>query len=55
MKTIESEAMRGGVERLRVPSSITAQGFYRSLGFVKVRDEFHGEERTIIMEKIVGS
>jgi len=34
-----------------VPSSITAAGFYRKLGFVFVRDEFHGDERTIIMKK----
>jgi N-acetylglutamate synthase-like GNAT family acetyltransferase len=54
MATIESGAVRSGVERLRVPSSITAQGFYSSLGFEKVRDEFHGAERTIIMEKTLG-
>jgi len=51
---IESLAAQSGVERLRVPSSITAQGFYRSLGYVKVRDEFHGAERTIIMDKTPG-
>ncbi|WP_122285647.1 GNAT family N-acetyltransferase [Pseudomonas syringae group genomosp. 3] len=44
MATLEAVAARNGVERLRVPSSITAEGFY-------VRDEFHGAERTIIMEK----
>lgn len=51
MAAIESTAAQGGLRLLRVPSSITAEGFYCSLGFVKVRDEFHGDERTIIMEK----
>jgi N-acetylglutamate synthase-like GNAT family acetyltransferase len=54
MTTIESVAAQNGVETLRVPSSITAQGFYLSLGFEKVRDEFHGAERTIVMEKVLG-
>ena len=50
MAMIQSAAVSGGVKLLRVPSSITAEGFYASLGFKKVRDEFHGAERTIIME-----
>jgi hypothetical protein len=33
-----------------VPFSITAEGFYARLGFQKVRDEFYGAERTIIMQ-----
>ncbi|WP_024681525.1 GNAT family N-acetyltransferase [Pseudomonas syringae] len=51
MATLEAIAARNGVELLRVPSSITAEGFYLSLGFQNIRDEFHGAERTIIMEK----
>ncbi|AVB20151.1 MULTISPECIES: GNAT family N-acetyltransferase [Pseudomonas syringae group] len=51
MTTLEAVAARNGVKQLRVPSSITAEGFYLSLGFQNVRDEFHGAERTIIMEK----
>ncbi|MFJ2485219.1 GNAT family N-acetyltransferase [Pseudomonas sp. NPDC087639] len=51
MKTLEAIASKEGAQRLRVPSSITAEGFYASLGFDKIRDEFHGAERTIIMEK----
>ncbi|WP_426112901.1 GNAT family N-acetyltransferase [Pseudomonas sp. DSP3-2-2] len=47
-------AVNGRIERLRVPSSITAEGFYSSLGFNKIRDEFHGAERTIIMERLLG-
>lgn len=53
MATIESVAVQSGVEQLRVPSSITAQGFYLALGYVKIRDEFHGAERTIIMGKVL--
>ena len=51
MAAVESAAAIHGFRRLRVPSSITAEGFYRSLGYSTVRDEYHGEERTIIMEK----
>ncbi|WP_064118591.1 GNAT family N-acetyltransferase [Pseudomonas fluorescens] len=51
MAQIESSALDAGMEVLRVPSSITAEGFYASLGFQKIRDEFHGSERTIIMAK----
>jgi len=51
MERIQSLAINAGLNRLRVPSSITAEGFYASLGFEKVRDEFHGAERTVIMAK----
>ena len=51
MARIEFLAVTKGVTLLRVPSSITAEGFYASLGFEKVRDEFHGSEQTIIMAK----
>lgn len=40
MAVIESVAIDASIEVLRVPSSITAQGFYATLGFQKVRDEF---------------
>ncbi|MGF6207899.1 N-acetyltransferase family protein [Pseudomonas frederiksbergensis] len=51
MATLQSVAQGANIEVLRVPSSITAEGFYLKLGFLKVRDEFHGAERTIIMER----
>lgn len=51
MATLHSVARDANIKTLRVPSSITAEGFYLTLGFVKVRDEFHGAERTIIMEQ----
>jgi hypothetical protein len=42
--------MRGGFDLLRGRSSITAQGFYASLGFRKIPDEFHDAEPTIHLE-----
>ncbi|MEB0228308.1 GNAT family N-acetyltransferase [Pseudomonas sp. 10S4] len=50
MATLQAVANDANIDVLRVPSSITAEGFYVKLGFRKVRDEFHGAERTIIME-----
>jgi GNAT superfamily N-acetyltransferase len=55
MATIQSAAVNAGLTVLRVPSSITAEGFYVKLGFRKVRDEFHDAERTIIMEHEIRS
>jgi N-acetylglutamate synthase-like GNAT family acetyltransferase len=51
MTSIESLAIESSINLLRVPSSITAEGFYLSIGFTKTRDEYHGAERTIVMEK----
>ncbi|HZX15852.1 MAG TPA: GNAT family N-acetyltransferase [Pseudomonas sp.] len=51
MAVIQLVAASEGISLLRVPSSITAEDFYASLGFKQLRDEFHGAERTIIMEK----
>ncbi|MHC8350254.1 GNAT family N-acetyltransferase [Pseudomonas sp. RT4P38] len=51
MATLHSVAQDAKIEVLRVPSSITAEAFYFKLGYRKVRDEFHGAERTIIMER----
>ncbi|MBN3865542.1 GNAT family N-acetyltransferase [Pseudomonas frederiksbergensis] len=51
MERIQSIAISAGLNLLCVPSSITAEGFYASLGFKKIRDEFHESERTIIMAK----
>lgn len=51
MDAIHQAAVFANLEALHVPSSITAEGFYASLGFEKVRDEFHGAERTIIMRR----
>jgi N-acetylglutamate synthase-like GNAT family acetyltransferase len=54
MTSIQSIAKTNGLDLLRVPSSITAEGFYASLGFEKIRDVFHGAERTIVMSKSLG-
>jgi GNAT superfamily N-acetyltransferase len=54
MDVLEGLARQQAVSTLSVPSSITAEGLYRKLGFVFVRDEFHGDERTIIMKKDIG-
>lgn len=51
MTKIQSIAITEGLNLLRVPSSITAEGFYASLGFKKIRDVFHDSEHTIIMSK----
>ncbi|VVM45566.1 hypothetical protein PS684_00235 [Pseudomonas fluorescens] len=51
MEKFQSVAVSQGLKNLHVPSSITAEGFYQSLGFDKIRDEYHGAERTIIMQK----
>lgn len=50
---LEDRARERSVDRLWVRSSITAVGFYRRLGYVPVRDEVQGEERTVIMEKVL--
>ncbi|WP_247894037.1 GNAT family N-acetyltransferase [Azospirillum endophyticum] len=51
MAEIERVAIRKGVTTLTVPSSVTAEPFYAKLGFTAVRDAYHGEERTIVMER----
>ncbi|MBC3422316.1 GNAT family N-acetyltransferase [Pseudomonas sp. RW3S2] len=51
MDVIHTTAASAGVGAVRVPSSITAERFYAALGYQKIRDEFHGAERTIVMEK----
>jgi N-acetylglutamate synthase-like GNAT family acetyltransferase len=53
MDILESLAREQSIATLSVPSSITAESFYRKRGFVSVRDHFHGDERTIIMKKDV--
>ncbi|HGM5578635.1 TPA: N-acetyltransferase family protein [Pseudomonas putida] len=51
MDVIHATAARAGIGTVRVPSSITAERFYTALGYQIIRDEFHGLERTIVMEK----
>ncbi|MCF5723249.1 GNAT family acetyltransferase [Pseudomonas syringae] len=51
MLEIELRAREAGVTTLSVPSSLTAEPFYTQLGFHTVRDVYHGNERTLVMEK----
>ncbi len=51
MTEIERIAYIKGVTLLTVPSSATAEAFYARLGFKAVGDSYHGDERTIIMER----
>lgn len=51
MQSVEHFARTRGDTNLRVPSSITAQSFYRCLGYEFVRETYFGDERTILMEK----
>lgn len=51
MIEIELRARQAGVTVLSVPSSLTAEPFYTALGFHTVRDVYHGNERTLVMEK----
>ena len=53
IQTIESLARRRKIAVLQVPATITAAAFYGKLGFQPVREEFHADERTIIMEKVL--
>jgi ribosomal protein S18 acetylase RimI-like enzyme len=55
MIEIELRAREAGVTVLSVPSSLTAEPFYAKLGFHSVRDVYHGNERTLVMEKALWS
>ena len=51
MAKVERAAREAGVTTLVVSSSVTAKSFYARLGFKAIRDQYYGEERTIIMER----
>jgi GNAT superfamily N-acetyltransferase len=53
MAEIERTARGRSIAALTVPSSVTAETFYAKLGFKAVRDSYHGDERTIIMERLL--
>ncbi|MDH2354692.1 GNAT family N-acetyltransferase [Bradyrhizobium sp. SSUT18] len=53
MAAIERTARERDIASLTVSSSVTAETFYASLGFNAVRDSYHGDERTIIMERLL--
>ncbi|RXT48960.1 GNAT family N-acetyltransferase [Bradyrhizobium betae] len=54
MAEIGRTARERSIAALTVPSSVTAETFYAKLGFNAVRDSYHGDERTIIMERLLG-
>ncbi|MQA57714.1 GNAT family N-acetyltransferase [Pseudomonas piscis] len=51
MTVLQQAAREAGEQSLIVPASITAEGFYARLGFRTVREQFDGEERTLVMER----
>jgi N-acetylglutamate synthase-like GNAT family acetyltransferase len=51
MAEIERTARDRDISKLTVPSSLSAETFYKRLGFNAVRESYYGEERTIIMER----
>jgi GNAT superfamily N-acetyltransferase len=53
MAEIERTACARNIPSLTVPASVTAETFYARLGFNAVRDSYHGDERTIIMERVL--
>lgn len=55
MGAIENAALAQSVRSLDVQSSITAQPFYAMWGFNIVREQFYGEERTIVMSKALAN
>lgn len=53
MQAVEAVAREREVLVLHVNSSITAQPFYARLGYTVVREAFYGDERTIVMERVL--
>ncbi|NER65297.1 GNAT family N-acetyltransferase [Pseudomonas sp. MAFF212427] len=53
MQRVEALALAAGVQTLRVPSSLTAQGFYAHLGYAVLCEVVEGEERTVVMARVL--
>jgi len=53
MNCLEKIAKKQNIHLLTVSSSIAAENFYLKLGYKSLRNEYYGEERTIIMEKYI--
>ncbi|MGM4917497.1 GNAT family N-acetyltransferase [Tardiphaga sp. 813_E8_N1_3] len=53
VQRIEMVARERQLAVLMVPATVTAEAFYARLGFTAVREAYHGEERTIIMERVL--
>ena len=55
MQAVEATARERDIQLLRLNSSISAELFYARLGYAVVRDSFYGDERTIVMERMLSS
>ncbi len=55
MEEVEALAADGGIKALTLRSSITAEGFYRRLGYRTAGEETRGTQRVIVMTKGVAS
>jgi GNAT superfamily N-acetyltransferase len=53
VQRIERVARERQLAILTVPATVTAGAFYARLGFTAVREAYHGEERTIVMERVL--
>lgn len=53
VQRIERVARERQLAILTVPATVTAEAFYARLGFTAVREAYHGEERTIVMERVL--
>lgn len=53
MAEIERTARERNIPKLTVPSSLSAETCYVQLGFKAVRDSYCGDERAIIMERLL--
>lgn len=51
MEAVEKAARDEKIDVLSVPSTITAEAFYAGLGFTSMGNRYHGDERTIVMER----
>jgi histone acetyltransferase (RNA polymerase elongator complex component) len=51
MAEIHRVARQDHIPVLILRSSVTAETFYARLGFRAVRDSYHGDERTILMQR----
>ncbi len=53
MAEVETAAREAKIGTLVLQSSVTAEQLYAKLGFKALRDSYHGDERTIVMEREV--
>ncbi len=51
MNAVEASATKAGRVSLTLSSSLTAQSFYKKLGYEVQKSEFFGEEETILMQR----